>query len=385
MSPHSIAEGPALFAQPRALSVAWFRGQIIISEKHGDSSNLWVGNVAPGTRRLAGELKRMTLGSGNEALPTVSAGGKLVFASDSYSSAIWEATLDQASTAPPMRRLTQDRAVNYRPSVSTDGSKLAYLSDRTGRFEVWVRDLSSGTEAALTGTAKEKTYATISRDGSQVAFTDGIGVYVAFRFGGAPRLLCEGCGRPDDWSPDGNLILGPSEMPLGIRLWDLTTGLVTKIAAHEILHTTAPHLSPDGNWLTFHTAEDTASPGKRIHGKRQVFIAPYTGQWAPTSSWIAITDGQALDREAKWSADGNRIYFLSDRDGFRCIWARNLDRKTKQPLGLIYPVLHLHSASLSLLQIPNTGRVSICSVGGKLIFAMGELTGNLWMTELRPQ
>jgi Tol biopolymer transport system component len=125
MSPHPIAEGPALFAQPRALSVAWFRGQIIISEKHGDSSNLWVGNVAPGTRRLAGELKRMTLGSGNEALPTVSAGGKLVFASDSYSSAIWEATLDQASTAPAMRRLTQDHAVNYRPSVSTDGSKLA--------------------------------------------------------------------------------------------------------------------------------------------------------------------------------------------------------------------------------------------------------------------
>ena len=29
---------------------------------------------------------------------------------------------------------------------------------------------------------------------------------------------------------------------------------------------------------------------------------------------------------------GNRIYFLSDRDGFRCIWALNLDGKTKQPL-----------------------------------------------------
>jgi eukaryotic-like serine/threonine-protein kinase len=385
MSARPIVEGPALFGQLRALSVAWFRGQVIISEKHGDSSNLWVSNVAPGTRRLAGELKRMTLGSGNEALPTVSAGGKLVFASDSYSSAIWEATLDQASTAPAIRRLTHDHAVNYRPSVSTDGSKLAYLSDRTGRFEVWVRDFSSGIEAALTGAAKEKTFAAISRDGSQVAFTDDIGVYVTSSIGGAARLLCERCGRPDDWSPDGKLILGPGSMPLGIRLWDLTTGLVTRIAAHKILHTTAPHLSPDGNWLTFHTAEDVTSPEKRIRGKRQVFIAPYTGQWAPASSWIAITDGQALDREGKWSADGNRIYFLSDRDGFRCIWARNLDPKTKQPLGSIYPVLHLHSASLSLFHIPNTGRVNICSVGGKLIFAMGELTGNLWMTELRQQ
>jgi Tol biopolymer transport system component len=284
-----------------------------------------------------------------------------------------------------MRRLTQDRAVNYRPSVSMDGSKLAYLSDRTGRFEVWVKDLSNGTEVALTGTAKEKTFAAISRDGSQVAFTDGIGVYVASSGGGAPRLLCERCGRPDDWSPDGKLIMAPGSMPLGIRLLDLTTGRFTRIAAHENLHTTTPHLSPDGSWLTFHTAEDTRSPEKRIRGKRQVFIAPYTGQWAPTSSWIAITDGQALDREAKWSADGNRIYFLSDRDGFRCIWARNLDPKTKHPAGSIYPVLHFHNASRSLLQIPNTGHVSICQVGGKMIFAMGELTGNLWMTELHQQ
>jgi Tol biopolymer transport system component len=266
-----------------------------------------------------------------------------------------------------------------------DGSKLAYLSDRTGRFEVWVKDFSSGTEAAVTNTAKAKNSAIISRDGSQVAFTDGISVYVGSRSGEAPRLLCEECGRPDDWSPDGKLILGPGSMPLGIRVLDLTTGLFTKIAAHENLHTTGPHLSPDGNWLTFHTAEDTRSAEKRIRGKRQVFIAPYTGQWAPPSSWFAITDGQALDREAKWSADGNRIYFLSDRDGFRCIWARTLDPKTKHPAGSIYPVLHFHNASLSLLQIPNTGHVSICQVGGKMIFAMGELTGNLWMTELRKQ
>jgi Tol biopolymer transport system component len=36
-----------------------------------------------------------------------------------------------------------------------------------------------------------------------------------------------------------------------------------------------------------------------------------------------------LDREATWSADGNTIYFLSDRDGFRGMWARNLNAKTK--------------------------------------------------------
>jgi hypothetical protein len=120
----------------------------------------------------------------------------------------------------------------------------------------------------------------------------------------------------------------------------------------------------------------------RLENRRQVFVVPYTGQWSPPESWISVTDGSALDREPRWSPDGNRIYFLSDRDGFRCIWARNLDAKTKQPLKSIYPAVHLHDSHLSLLHIPNTGNVSICPVGDKLIFAMGELSGNIWMTDL---
>src|SRR6185503_3894639 len=148
---------------------------------------------------------------------------------------------------------------------------------------------------------------------------------------------------------------------IGVR--DPATLSFTKIVAHQTRHTTGPNLSPNGKWLTFHTAQDVTSPGRRLENRRQIFVAPYTGQWSPPESWIAVTDGTALDREPKWSTDGNRIYFLSDRDGFRCIWARNLDAKTKQPLQSIYPVLHLHDAHLSLLHIPNTGNVSICPVG----------------------
>ena len=46
-------------------------------------------------------------------------------------------------------------------------------------------------------------------------------------------------------------------------------------------------------------------------------------------------------------------------------------------------MLHLHNSRLSLLHVANTGDVGISPVGEKLIFSMGELTGNLWMTELR--
>jgi Tol biopolymer transport system component len=149
---------------------------------------------------------------------------------------------------------------------------------------------------------------------------------------------------------------------------------LTKLTAHPTQHLTAPNLSPDGKWLTFHLVDSLT---------RQIFVTPYTGQWTPPSTWIPITDGKALDREPRWSADGNRIYFLSDRDGFRCIWARDLNPSTKTPVGSIRPVLHLHNSRLSLLHVANTGNVGISPVGDKLIFSMGELTGNLWMTELR--
>src|SRR5206468_3285615 len=113
------------------------------------------------------------------------------------------------ASAATMRRITQDRAMNYRPSISADGSKLAYVSDRTGNFDVWLKDLVSGKETALTHSEKAENFVAISRDASQVAFWDGTGIYLASTGGGAPRLLCEKCGRPDGWTEDGKVIISP--------------------------------------------------------------------------------------------------------------------------------------------------------------------------------
>jgi len=375
----------ALLGQAETVSMAWYDDQIVFSSAmQGENSNLWTSRIAPETRRLTGELKRITLGSGNEVLPSVSGNGKLVFANHNHSSNIWEVTIDKNGAAGGLRRQTQDRALNIRPSVSSDGSILAFISDRTGTSDLWIKDLVSGKEMALTRAVKEKLFAAISRDGNQVAYWVGNGVYLASVSDGASRLLCEKCGRPDDWTADGKLILSPGLDGAGIRICDPVTGQITNIASHQFLHTTAPNLSPDGKWITFHTAEKVATGQARVDSKRQVFVARYTGQWIPQESWIAVTDGSGLDREPRWSADGNQIYFLSDRDGFRCIWARKLDPRTKQPVGSIYPVMHSHNPGQSLLLVPNTGNVGITPVGAnKLIFAMGELTGNLWLAQLQ--
>jgi eukaryotic-like serine/threonine-protein kinase len=380
-----VSEDRAVFGQVSAVSVAWLNDRIIVSRQQGDSANVWAGTVATGTHRLVGGLRRLTLGTGNEVMPSVSAGGRLVFANHTYAAGIWEATPGKDATAAAMHAITHDGAINYKPSVSADGSKLAYVSNRTGNFEVWIKDLLQGNEVALTHTAVQENSAAISRDGTKVAYSDGMTIWLGAVSGGAPRLLCERCGRPDDWSIDGKVITagGARMYTNGISSVDPATSKSIEIANHGILVTTAPHLSPDGKWLTFHTSENNTAAKLTLSSKRQVFVAPYNGHPVPPANWIPITDGQALDREARWSSDGNQIYFLSDRDGFRCIWKRNLNPATKQPSGPIHPVLHLHNSHLSLLLIPDTGNVSICPVRNKLIFAMGELSSNLWMTDLK--
>jgi Tol biopolymer transport system component/DNA-binding winged helix-turn-helix (wHTH) protein len=389
LSTTRISGGQSFGGRVRTISTAWFGEQIIVSAQQGDSWNLWAAPISSLTRRLDGDLRRITLGSGNEVLPAVSADGKVVFASHNYSTDIWAATLVDGVTATRMDRLTQDHAVDYRPSLSSDGSKMAYISNRTGNFDVWLKDLALGTEMQITRTSKPEGFAAISRDGEQIAFGDGSDISLATVRGGKARLLCKACGRPDDWSAQGKLIgrYGSARNSEGIAEWDPVSGTPTLLIGRfggstgqpppfDRMLAVAPHLSRDGRWIVFHTTD---------HANRQVQVAPYAGAAIPQSSWMAATDNRALDREARWSPAGDLIYFLSDRDGFRCIWARRLNPVSKQPVGSIFPVLHLHNPRLSLMHVPDTGHVSMCAVGDKLIFTLGELTGNLWSAELRPR
>ena len=66
-------------------------------------------------------------------------------------------------------------------------------------------------------------------------------------------------------------------------------------------------------------------------GNATVFIAPFTpGTVSPESSLIRVTDRQSIDEESAWSADGRMLYYVSARDGFRCIYGAGFDPSTKR-------------------------------------------------------
>jgi Tol biopolymer transport system component/predicted Ser/Thr protein kinase len=380
-----LAEQKLLYltGQQQFVPLSWhgpgFEGKVLFAASKGDSSNLWEIRISP-AGRAEGNAARVTGGTGREmfASPAASVDGvRLAYASLNIDFDIWELPLDEESGKPRggMKRVTEDASSDLFPSLSADGDTLAYLERRLGIWTLRTRSFATGRQTAALSTNTELTYPKISRDGTRLSYADLDGnIWQVGIQGGTAERLCSACGSPSDSSADGaRVLVEPFDTPEAIHGLDARSKSVTTIApsAGRLL---GARLSQDEKWLAFHRIED-GKPNPRI------FIAPMQGaKAAAPDRWTAVTAGEAVDRDPRWSPAAGVLYFTSDRDGFRCLWAQRLDAASKRPAGGPFPVVHLHHARFSLRAIANLGDAIGMSVArGRVVFALGELTGNAWM------
>ena len=85
------------------------------------------------------------------------------------------------------------------------------------------------------------------------------------------------------------------------------------------------------------------------------------------------------DSHPRWSPNGQILYFVSERDGFACVWARRMDPATQKPQGPSFPVFHLHGASLGM----RAGDRFLAVAKDKLAFSAEERTGSIWMLQYK--
>jgi Tol biopolymer transport system component len=162
--------------------------------------------------------RRLTTNTAGDASPSFNHDGtKIAFLSSrDGNEEIY--VMDTADTNPEdgngdnPTNLTNNAAIDFAPAFSPDGTKIAFVSNRDGNYEIYVMD-SDGTDPVnLTNNAAEDVNPNWSPDGTKIAFTsnrDGnLDIYVMDADGTEQkRLTRKAAGDYDPaWSPDGTKI-----------------------------------------------------------------------------------------------------------------------------------------------------------------------------------
>jgi serine/threonine protein kinase len=344
---------------------------VIFGARQGDSRNLWRIRMTPQSWKVAGVPERLTSSSAIEEGPSVARGAgnavRLAFASLSENSDLWSLPIDTNSvkTTGEPQRLTSDTAPDFHPSLSHDGSRLVFVSGRTGGQEIWIRDLKTGEERALTASRADKYSPNFSPDMAQVSFSihkdNKWDIYLVPSSGGAAELVCPDCGQATGWSPDGRYLTG-NTLDGRLTLIEVATRRKVDLIVIRDRWFCCGKFSPDGRWISFLELGS---------GRRREIVAPFQGETPPPeSSWLTHTAGLRL-----WLPDGAFLYGTSFLDGFECIWAQRLDPATKRPAGAPIPVFHAHGRR----QLQN----GITVGRDRIMFSQVERAANVWMAEFR--
>ena len=166
---------------------------------------------------------------------------------------------DQPAPAIVLERVTTRLGYNGSPAISPDGSRVAFVSDRSGSMEIVVTGFARGArELPITNDGGNNDDPAWSPDGQWLAYrsrTRG-GIWVVPSSGGSSRQIVE-AGRAPAWSPDGRSLVFETESatPLESVLW-----MVDRDGSRlrQLTHTDKPvggHHQPrwsaSGKWIAF--------------------------------------------------------------------------------------------------------------------------------------
>ncbi len=367
---------------------AWVNDTLYFTGTANGKTGLWRIRLPQGTRRVEGDSLPLFPEALHDGSATVSADGAVYFARLKDSIQLWSVPVDanRGRVLGEVSRFFADEGATVRPSLSDDGRLLAYTSDKAGAQNstaqnasvqnVWLRNMQTGEEIRITDNPHSFFTPTgvLSGDGEWLAFTRyEKGRTITFARStstGDETRLCDHCETPRHWSRDAhNLLYVRSARNYSIGMVERGTGANTILVQSDRVPLLAPRFSPDNRWITFHALETP--------DLRKVFAQAIAGtSSAAERAWVPVTSGRILDRGAQWSPDGNLLYFMSERDGRRNIYAQAVHAETRQPLGEPFIVYGNRATQRSLLNVPR-GLAEMVVARDKLIFTMGEFTGNI--------
>jgi len=360
----------------------WLGDRVLFSAAQKESTNLWELALSSETFQVSGSARQLTSGPGAHtyprAAPESSGHARIVFVNENIVTQISSFAADsaRAEESPGLTHVTQDSSLipDSSPQLSADGSKLAYCSARLGNPDVWLKDLKTGAETPVAANPWPEDTPRISPNGSRVAYVSrpasGAVIQIWDAQTGATRKLCEACGTPVEWMPDGKRILVVTDLQRRLQVWNASTGEHQNLLPGFKGPIQEVTVSPDGRFLA------ATAPGA-TGGCPAAFIAPLEVESArPCRDWTPLLEAGSITG-LRWAQTGDLLYFFSVQDGSRCIWAQRLAPPNQQPAGKPFAIQHFHRYQPS----PWAGS-GIGVAGRRLAVWFQDAQSSIWMAEL---
>ena len=233
--------------------------------------------------------------------------------------AYWYITSRNASAPPPSVsrtvQVTTWSGLDLFPTISRDGRIIAFASDRSGSFEIYVKQLVPGArDVQVTNDANQNLQPSISPDGSFIAFYSKKrgGIWVIPATGGTPKQLTD-FGSAPAFSPDGSQVAFQSD-PLN----DLGSNVRNALPPSTIWVVQAKGGEPTQLSKKGDPPGGHGHPSWSPDGSRLVFDV---SDWASAKLACMDMDGREIKRLAVsdepvsdpiFSADGGFVYFSAN-------------------------------------------------------------------------
>lgn len=241
-------------------------------------------------------------------------------------------------------RLTQDVAQDVMPSISPDGTRVAFASNRAGNWDVWVMPIEGGKAIQVTGDPSHDLHPSWSPDGRQLVFcrlgqTSGRWeLWVADAYDNSTSnfigygLFPEWCPTPGTGAGGADRILFQRSRERGARtfsVWTIDYDARQQISANETQIVSNPDAAlinptwaPDGFRIAYSAVPNpeqwTGSGADARPPAAGIRMVGIDGRGE-----VPLTSGNAIDLMPTWSARG-QVFFVSTRSGAENLWALDI-------------------------------------------------------------
>jgi Tol biopolymer transport system component len=266
-----------------------------------DEAGLWRVSVSGGPAR------RLTEGSEQAWAPSISPQGtRLAFTRRTSDTNIWEVHSPRDNgLQEPATRLIASTRMESAPAFSPDGAKIAFTSNRTGTPQVWVCDRDGSNANSLTSFPEPGAgLPSWSPDGRHIAFDSSVrgnfDVYVIDAHGGAPRRLTAETASEvaSNWSRDGHWVYFVSDRTGRLEIWKVsaeggTAVQVTKNGGNR------PIATADGEFVYYERSRNEYDAWKMsVEGEERPVLKNLKSRWTLAENGLYFFSQEQRDRLA---------------------------------------------------------------------------------------